>query len=123
MEAKGVVVNVLDMAFDVLLIKYGAVKRVYVKTLEMRREPLFEESSARLTLYWSTDDGPVEQVIQMCTIVDVILIGEPNSTKYDAVIKPKPSKDSPTLVQLWRELESSGANVDDLDLGSILLED
>ncbi|KAK6051452.1 hypothetical protein COOONC_11042 [Cooperia oncophora] len=100
MEAKGVVMNVLDMAFDVLLIKYGVVKRVYVKSLEMRREPKFEESSSRLTLFWSTDDGPVEQLIQMCTIVDVVLIGEPNSTKYDAVIKAKSSRDSPSLVEL-----------------------
>lgn len=30
MEAKGVVVNVLDAAFDVLLFKYGVIKRVYV---------------------------------------------------------------------------------------------
>ncbi|KAK5965879.1 hypothetical protein GCK32_005371 [Trichostrongylus colubriformis] len=123
MEAKGVVVNVLDMAFDVLLIKYGVVKRVYVKSLEMKREPSFEESSSRLTLYWSTDNGVVEQLIQMCTIVDVVLTGEPNSTKFDAVIKAKSKDDSPTLVELWRYLESAGADVNDLDFGSIMLED
>ncbi|XGW25443.1 hypothetical protein V3C99_006678 [Haemonchus contortus] len=123
MEAKGVVVNVLDLAFDVLLIKYGVVKRIYVKSLDMRREPSFDEASARLTLYWSTDDGPVEQLIQMCTIVDVVLTGEPNSTKFNAVIKAKSKEESPTLVELWREVEPNNVEGNNLDLGTILLED
>ncbi|KIH54145.1 RNB-like protein, partial [Ancylostoma duodenale] len=57
MEAKGVVVNVLDAAFDVLLFKYGVIKRVYVNALEMSQEPLFLESPNRLTLFWNTDAG------------------------------------------------------------------
>ncbi|EPB77769.1 RNB-like protein [Ancylostoma ceylanicum] len=108
MEAKGVVVNVLDAAFDVLLFKYGVIKRVYVNALEMSQEPLFRENPNRLSLYWNTDAGRIEQLIQMCTVVDVVLTGLPEPTKFQAVIKPRPSNESPTLMEMWRERQSHG---------------
>ncbi|VDM66090.1 unnamed protein product, partial [Strongylus vulgaris] len=121
MEAKGVVVNVLDAAFDVLLFKYGIIKRVYINTLEMRQEPSFLENPNRLILYWENEDGKFEQLIQMCTVVDIVLSGLPEPTKFQAVIKPKPLKDSPTLMQMWREQQSSGDSAD-LNFDLLLLD-
>ncbi|RCN38592.1 RNB-like protein [Ancylostoma caninum] len=122
MEAKGVVVNVLDAAFDVLLFKYGVIKRIYVNALEMSQEPLFLESPNRLTLYWNTDAGRVEQLIQMCTVVDVVLTGLPEPTKFQAVIKPKSRKESPTLIEMWRERQSQGGDISDLNFDSLLVD-
>lgn len=119
-EAKGVVINVLDAAFDVLLFKYGFTKRVYVKFLEIEDDPLFDESSSRLTLKWKTEGGPVEQVIQMCTVVDVVLTGLSEPTKYQAVIKPKSSEESPTLCELWRKLGRHDDHVIEHELHLIL---
>ncbi|EYC11246.1 hypothetical protein Y032_0051g2097 [Ancylostoma ceylanicum] len=122
MEAKGVVVNVLDAAFDVLLFKYGVIKRVYVNALEMSQEPLFRENPNRLSLYWNTDAGRIEQLIQMCTVVDVVLTGLPEPTKFQAVIKPRPSNESPTLMEMWRERQSHGGDVSDLNFDSLLVD-
>ncbi|VDM60308.1 unnamed protein product [Angiostrongylus costaricensis] len=106
-EARGVVVNVLDAAFDVLILKYGVIKRVYVKALQMSRDPIFEEASLKLTLFWQTDKGVMEQLIQLSTLVDVVLTGLREPMKYEAIIRPKSSQESPTLFQLWCEEQKS----------------
>ncbi|KHJ85385.1 RNB-like protein [Oesophagostomum dentatum] len=115
MDAKGVVVNVLDASFDVLLFKYGIIKRVYLNALEMSKEPVFQEDPNRLILYWDTENGKFEQLIQMCTVVDVVLSGLPEPTKFQAVIKPKSMKESPTLAGMWREQANSGGDFGDFD--------
>ncbi|KJH48077.1 RNB-like protein [Dictyocaulus viviparus] len=81
-ETRGVVINVLDLSFDVLLIEYGVIKRVYVKAMDVHRDPIFDKSSSKLTLFWQTDAGITEQVIRMCTIVDVVLSGLPEPMRY-----------------------------------------
>ncbi|VDK72953.1 unnamed protein product, partial [Cylicostephanus goldi] len=122
MEAKGVVVNVLDAAFDVLLFKYGVIKRVYINTLEMRQAPSFLENPNRLILYWENEDGKFEQLIQMCTVVEVILSKLPEPTKFQAVIKPRSIKDSPTLMQMYNKQQSSGGDSADLNFDLLLLD-
>ncbi|KAE9413183.1 hypothetical protein Angca_008696, partial [Angiostrongylus cantonensis] len=99
-EARGVVVNVIDAAFDVLLLEYGMNKRVYVKALRLPRDPIFDQSSSRMTLSWQTENGVIEQMIQMGAVVDVVLKGRPEPMSYEAVIKPQIS---PTLFELWCE--------------------
>ncbi|VDM40534.1 unnamed protein product [Toxocara canis] len=84
---RAVVLVVLDAAFDVLVVKYGVVKRVYVNRLKMAREPRFlGGTNPTLTLYWdSHNEGTnavIEQTISVCTIVDVILSALPEPTKY-----------------------------------------
>lgn len=100
-EERGIVVNVLDHSFDVLVLKFGVVKRVYVNVsypkqsmfqdilqrLDMARDPVFREGPPpQLLLYWNSPSGrgnaAVEQTIQMCTVVDVVLSALPEPTKY-----------------------------------------
>uniref|UniRef100_A0A0K0D2R9 RNB domain-containing protein n=1 Tax=Angiostrongylus cantonensis TaxID=6313 RepID=A0A0K0D2R9_ANGCA len=100
-EARGVVVNVIDAAFDVLLLEYGMNKRVYVKALRLPRDPIFDQSSSRMTLSWQTENGVfkpiavvpwrlfnpwrvIEQMIQMGAVVDVVLKGRPEPMSYEA---------------------------------------
>uniref|UniRef100_A0A0R3RSF8 DIS3-like exonuclease 2 n=1 Tax=Elaeophora elaphi TaxID=1147741 RepID=A0A0R3RSF8_9BILA len=89
---RAVVIQVLDASFDVLVIKYGVVKRIYTSRLRLAREPRFIEGPCpSLLLYWdSTNDGSnaaIEQVISMCTLVEVVLSALPEPTKYQAVLK------------------------------------
>ena len=52
----------------------------------MAREPMFTEGPPpKLTLFWKgrgAGNAAVEQVIQMCTVVDVVLSALPEPTKY-----------------------------------------
>ncbi|VDL71916.1 unnamed protein product [Nippostrongylus brasiliensis] len=121
-QAKGVVVNVLDASFDVLLFKYGIVKRVYVKNLEICGPAVFEETLSRLTIPWSTDNGKFKQCIQICTVVDTVLFGLPEPTKFEAKIKPRSQKESPTLIELWRKMENASDEGNNLDIASLLLD-
>ncbi|OZC06512.1 hypothetical protein X798_06500 [Onchocerca flexuosa] len=87
---RAVVIQVLDASFDVLVVKYGVVKRVYTSRLRLAREPRFIEGPCpSLLLYWdSTCDGSnaaIEQVISMCSVVEVILSSLPEPTKYQNV--------------------------------------
>ncbi|KAE9419855.1 hypothetical protein Angca_005916, partial [Angiostrongylus cantonensis] len=118
-ETRGVVVNVLDAAFDVLILKYGVIKRVYVKALQMSRDPIFEKALLKLTLFWHTDKGVMEQLIQLSTLVDVVLTGLPEPMKYEATIRPKSSQESPTLFQLWCEKQKSSNSERDNNVDSV----
>jgi exoribonuclease R len=52
-ETAAVVVGVLDAAFDVLIIKYGIIKRIYTNRLRLAREPRFVEGPLPVIyLYW-----------------------------------------------------------------------
>uniref|UniRef100_A0A915A718 DIS3-like exonuclease 2 n=1 Tax=Parascaris univalens TaxID=6257 RepID=A0A915A718_PARUN len=94
---RAVVLMILDASFDVLIIRYGVVKRVYVNRLKMARDPRFlEGTNPTLTLYWdlhneSGSNAVIEQTISMCTIIDVVLSALPEPTKYQATIKPPSS--------------------------------
>ncbi|KAK6012818.1 RNB-like protein [Ostertagia ostertagi] len=108
-EARGVVVSVMDASFDVLVLKYGVVKRVYVNRLDMARDPIFIDGPpAQLTLFWNPplsggqerNNAVIEQTIQMCTVVDVVLTALPEPTKYQALIKMRTQSETHTLLEL-----------------------
>ncbi|KJH49197.1 RNB-like protein [Dictyocaulus viviparus] len=108
-EARGVVVSVMDASFDVLVLKYGVVKRVYVNRLDMARDPIFIDGPpAQLTLFWNPpmstvqerNNAAIEQTIQMCTVVDVVLTALPEPTKYQALIRMRSEWDTHTLFEL-----------------------
>ncbi|CAJ0572563.1 unnamed protein product, partial [Mesorhabditis spiculigera] len=104
-EVKGVVIAVLDAAFDVLVFKYGIVKRVYTNQLPLLGNPFFKKGNpARLTLHWKNDSGPpINQELTICSIVDVVLIPlEDQPTKYKALIKRSTTKGSPDLHSLYK---------------------
>ncbi|KAJ1358732.1 hypothetical protein KIN20_017233 [Parelaphostrongylus tenuis] len=113
-EACGVVVSVMDASFDVLVLKYGVVKRVYVNRLDMARDPIFIDGPpAQLTLFWNPpmssvqekNNAAIEQTIQMCTVVDVILSALPEPTKYQALIRMRTERDTHTLLELMENME------------------
>ncbi|KAK6732123.1 hypothetical protein RB195_016481 [Necator americanus] len=113
-EARGVVISIMDVSFDVLVLKYGVVKRVYVNRLDMARDPVFIDGPpAQLTLFWNPplttvqerNNAAIEQTIQMCTVVDVVLTALPEPTKYQALIKMRPQWDTHTLLELMEESE------------------
>ncbi|KAK6051296.1 RNB-like protein, partial [Cooperia oncophora] len=108
-EARGVVISVMDASFDVLVLKYGVVKRVYVNRLDMARDPIFIDGPpAQLTLFWNPplsggqerNNAVIEQTIQMCTVVDVVLTALPEPTKYQALIRMRPQSETHTLLEL-----------------------
>ncbi|VDN00888.1 unnamed protein product [Thelazia callipaeda] len=85
-----VVLQVSDASFDVLIIKYGVLKRVYTNRLRMAREPRYIEGACpSLILYWdSSCDGSnstIEQVISMCTIVEAVLKQPVNGVKCSSL--------------------------------------
>ncbi|KAK5976385.1 RNB domain-containing protein, partial [Trichostrongylus colubriformis] len=108
-EARGVVISVMDASFDVLVLKYGVVKRVYVNRLDMARDPIYIDGPpAQLTLFWNPplsggqerNNAVIEQIIQMCTVVDVVLTALPEPTKYQALIRMHPQSETHTLLEL-----------------------
>uniref|UniRef100_A0A1I7TMR5 RNB domain-containing protein n=1 Tax=Caenorhabditis tropicalis TaxID=1561998 RepID=A0A1I7TMR5_9PELO len=76
MRCQAVVLGVLDLSFDVLVVEYGVVKRVYVD--KMRRE--YNKQAESLTLFWPADanaeSGNKDEfstTIQMCSVISVLL--------------------------------------------------
>ncbi|KAH7719829.1 RNB-like protein [Aphelenchoides avenae] len=67
-ETVGVVVAVMDGAVDVLLVKYGIIKRIYANKLKLARKPRMEKEGplSVIVLYWNLsvfgedDDGENE---------------------------------------------------------------
>ncbi|KAJ1367141.1 hypothetical protein KIN20_027995 [Parelaphostrongylus tenuis] len=113
-EARGLVVSVMHASFDVLVLKYGVVKRVYVNSLDMARDPIFIEGPpAQLTLFWNPpvssvqkrNNAAIKQTIQMCTVIDVILSALPEPTKYQALIRMRTERDTHTLLELMENME------------------
>lgn len=88
---RAVVVQILDAAFDVLVVKYGIIKRVFANKLRIVREPRFiEGASPTLTLYWDSHENTnasLEQLIQLFSVVDVIISPVPDSVRYQVSMK------------------------------------
>ena len=82
LEEKGMVMNVLDKAFDVLVLKLGVTKRVYceqlthVKTWSMRKVGKRPE----MTLTWKADDdlggAEVTQTLTIFSVVHAVLTAD-----------------------------------------------
>uniref|UniRef100_A0A3Q2QXN8 DIS3-like exonuclease 2 n=1 Tax=Fundulus heteroclitus TaxID=8078 RepID=A0A3Q2QXN8_FUNHE len=99
LDSKAMVMGVLNMSFDVLILKYGVQKRVYCKSivgldsfhyLKVNKVP-------QLKLVWASEDleSPrEEQVISIFSVVEVQLKAEEGPLKYSAVLK-KPDTSDP----------------------------
>ncbi|KAI1731546.1 RNB domain-containing protein [Ditylenchus destructor] len=120
-NALGVVVGVLDMAFDVLLVKYGIIRRVYMNRLKLSREPRFVEGfPGALILRWDPsvfddkkkqgDSGSnaiqPDQTIRVLSIVKVILTSTTDPSKFSAVITPSPDDQPLTFEDVMTYMES-----------------
>lgn len=80
----------------------------------MARDPIFIDGPpAQLTLFWNPpistiqerNNAAIEQTIQMCTVVDVILSALPEPTKYQALIRMRPQWETHTLLELMEGKE------------------
>ncbi|KAI1717993.1 RNB domain-containing protein [Ditylenchus destructor] len=120
-EALGVVVGILDLAFDVLLVKYGIIRRVYMNRLKLAREPRFVEGfPGALILRWDPavfddkkkqgDNGSnaiqPDQTIRVLSIVRVILTSTADPSKFSAVIMPSPDDQPLTFEDVMTYMES-----------------
>uniref|UniRef100_A0A8R1INX1 Uncharacterized protein n=2 Tax=Caenorhabditis japonica TaxID=281687 RepID=A0A8R1INX1_CAEJA len=76
MMCRAVVLGVMDLSFDVLVVEYGIVKRVYVDDMDR----IFDTSLKNLTLKWPADPNAeagnkdaFSTIIEMCSVITVIL--------------------------------------------------
>jgi DIS3-like exonuclease 2 len=69
MYERGMVMNVLDKSFDVLLLKVGVIKRVYCERLKLSSYSLQKvNKKPELTLIWAESDEHPKQVMQSITL-------------------------------------------------------
>ncbi|XP_012583594.1 PREDICTED: DIS3-like exonuclease 2 [Condylura cristata] len=91
LESEAMVLGVLNQAFDVLVLRYGVQKRVYCNALPLRSHH-FQRVGKKpeLTLVWEPDEleqEPVQQVIAIFSLVEVVLQAEATALKYSAILK------------------------------------
>ncbi|CAO2625289.1 DIS3-like exonuclease 2 [Lemmus lemmus] len=91
LESEAMVMGVLNQAFDVLVLRFGVQKRIYCNALALRSYH-FQKVGKKpeLTLLWEPDDleeEPVQQVITIFSLVDVVLQAEATALKYSAILK------------------------------------
>uniref|UniRef100_A0A0N4ZKH5 RNB domain-containing protein n=1 Tax=Parastrongyloides trichosuri TaxID=131310 RepID=A0A0N4ZKH5_PARTI len=120
LEQIGVVVGILDQAFEVYFPKLGISKRVYTNRLRLSRDPIYDNSPLpQLTLIWdpvlmdtpvnkesekNTDDenstlkSSSEQVIKICSLVKCVFSPTSEPFKYQTVILPTTDTDIPAMI-------------------------
>ena len=91
-EERGMVMGVLDKAFDVFIMKFGVIKRVYCDKLAIKDKlHTKEQKNPILTLYWESTpevpQGPVQK-ISIFTIVTCVLKAGELPLQWMAIIKP-----------------------------------
>ncbi|XP_064341333.1 DIS3-like exonuclease 2 isoform X2 [Camelus dromedarius] len=91
LESEAMVLGVLNQAFDVLVLRYGVQKRIYCNALPLRSHH-FQKMGKKpeLTLVWEPEDveqEPVQQVITIFSLVEVVLQAEAPALKYGAILK------------------------------------
>ncbi|XP_032968441.1 DIS3-like exonuclease 2 isoform X2 [Rhinolophus ferrumequinum] len=91
LESEAMVLGVLSQAFDVLVLRYGVQKRIYCNALPLRSHH-FQKVGKKpeLTLVWEPEDmeqEPVQQVITIFSLVEVLLRAEDAALKYSAILK------------------------------------
>ncbi|KAM7339644.1 hypothetical protein ACRRTK_000259 [Alexandromys fortis] len=97
LESEAMVMGVLNQAFDVLVLRFGVQKRIYCNALALRSYH-FQKVGKKpeLTLLWEPDDleeEPIQQVITIFSLVDVVLQAEATALKYSAILKrPGPER-------------------------------
>lgn len=91
LESEAMVLGVLSQAFDVLVLRYGVQKRVYCNALPLRSHHFHKVGKKpELTLVWEPEDmerEPVQQVITIFSLVEVVLQAEAAALKYSAILK------------------------------------
>ncbi|KAK6177447.1 hypothetical protein SNE40_015545 [Patella caerulea] len=97
-EERGMVMAVLDRAFDVFILKLGVIKRVYCDKLEIK-DKIFDKGGKvpKLTLLWPvTEDCPqvTRQEITIFSLVDCLLKSDMEPLKWTAYIK-RPKENTP----------------------------
>lgn len=97
LESEAMVLGVLNQAFDVLVLRYGVQKRIYCNALPLRSHH-FQKVGKKpvLTLVWDPEDleqEPVQQVITIFSLVEVVLRAEDAALKYSAVLKRPGTED------------------------------
>ncbi|XP_036919416.1 DIS3-like exonuclease 2 isoform X1 [Sturnira hondurensis] len=102
LESEAMVLGVLNQAFDVLVLRYGVQKRIYCNALPLRSHH-FQRVGKKpvLTLTWEPEDmeqEPVQQVITIFSLVEVVLQAEAAALKYSALLK-RPSTGDPSDLQ------------------------
>ncbi|KAG8581681.1 hypothetical protein GDO81_007753 [Engystomops pustulosus] len=91
LESEAMVMGVLNEAFDVLVLRFGVQKRIYCNALPLLGSH-FQQVGKKpeLTLVWSPEregDEPVQQVISIFTLLEVVLKSDNVPLKYTAVLK------------------------------------
>ncbi|XP_006207950.2 DIS3-like exonuclease 2 isoform X1 [Vicugna pacos] len=91
LESEAMVLGVLNQAFDVLVLRYGVQKRIYCNALPLRSHH-FQKVGKKpeLTLVWEPEDveqEPVQKVITIFSLVEVVLQAEAPALKYSAILK------------------------------------
>ncbi|XP_060480128.2 DIS3-like exonuclease 2 isoform X2 [Panthera onca] len=99
LESEAMVLGVLNQAFDVLVLRYGVQKRVYCNALPLRSHH-FQRVGKKpeLTLFWEPEDleqEPVQQVVTIFSLVEVVLRAETSALKYSAILKRPGSEGLP----------------------------
>ncbi|KAM7104384.1 DIS3-like exonuclease 2 isoform 1-T3 [Molossus nigricans] len=97
LESEAMVLGVLNQAFDVLVLRYGVQKRIYCNALPLRSHH-FQKVGKKpvLTLVWEPEDmeqEPVQQVITIFSLVEVVLRAEAAALKYSATLKQPGTED------------------------------
>ncbi|KAK7018029.1 DIS3-like exonuclease 2 [Halocaridina rubra] len=91
MDEEAMVTMVLDRSFDVLLLKMGVIKRVYIEKLPLESFELKKQEGRKyLYLYWKSERNipNCTQRISLFTLVSVTLKPvEGNSLKFSAVLR------------------------------------
>ncbi|XP_015440841.1 DIS3-like exonuclease 2 [Pteropus alecto] len=91
LESEAMVLGVLNQAFDVLVLRYGVQKRIYCNALPLRSHR-FQKVGKKpeLMLVWepeTLEQEPVQQVITIFSLVEVVLRAETAALKYSAILK------------------------------------
>lgn len=91
LESEAMVMGVLNEAFDVLVLRFGVQKRIYCNALPLQGSH-FQQVGKKpeLTLVWSPEhegDEPIQQVIGIFTLLEVVLKSDNVPLRYTAVVK------------------------------------
>ncbi|XP_068434706.1 DIS3-like exonuclease 2 isoform X2 [Clinocottus analis] len=99
LDADGMVMGVLDLCFDVLVLRYRVQKRIYCKHVKGLQSFRHRQVGKKheLTLLWraeGSEKAPIEQVISIFSLVEVQLKADAAPMKYSAVLK-RPEENQP----------------------------
>ncbi|CAI5446357.1 unnamed protein product [Caenorhabditis angaria] len=111
-QSQAVVIGVMDKAFDVIIVNYGVVKRVYCDKLKASIKQ-YDENGDKLVLEWLEDPEAepgnrekFESTIQICTVVDVEIYPLKEVDVGAVILRPtllQRGKYSKTLRQMFDE--------------------